>query len=285
MVILPWEKSTNVLFSHSKLRRQRSPRRSRSSNSNQSKTPPRAPLRRAAAAIRHPPIHRGLRLARPRWLSLTRGNPRHGRSLHALRPGIAPFPAPPKRAPVRAQPAKPPAHAPVPDHRRRHHALHPMGANRLPHGRLRQVEHHRLHESSHQQHGRRSALRNRHLRIAFLLKDQDDDLLRRRQPGNSPRSNGGQALRLHLPLVRLRRSSQRDHPGLLLEKQSTAPVPLRNRTPVLNALVLKTLGAPFLASFARSGGSRLPTLGILIGKGTTSVVPHQAESKEPGFSP
>ena len=48
-----------------------------------------------------------------------------------------------------------------------------------------------------------------------------------RQPGNSPGCNGGQALRLHFALVRLRRGRKRDHPRLLLEKSRKPPVALR----------------------------------------------------------
>ena len=60
------------------------------------------------------------------------------------------------------------------------------------------------------------ALRDRDVRFAVFLENQADDPLRRGQPGDSTDRHGGQALRLHLAVVRLRRGRQCDHPRLLL---------------------------------------------------------------------
>ncbi len=180
-----------------------------------------------ALVVRHSSVHRRIRLARPRWHSLAHGRARHGRGLHALCPGIAPFPAAAKRAPVRAHRKKPPAHAPIPRARRSHHALHPVGSNGVPNPDLHQSQQHRLHQSSDQQRDRCSALHNRNLRIVILLEDQANDPLRCSQPGNPPGSDGGQTLCLHLAVVRLRRRRKCDHSRLLLEKPRKPPIRLR----------------------------------------------------------
>ena len=66
----------------------------------------------------------------------------------------------------------------------------------------------------------------------FMSKIRPMIAFRRRQPGDSADRDGGEALRVHLPVVRLRRRCQRDHPRLFLEEPRAPPVLLR--PPYLN---------------------------------------------------
>src|SRR6202034_3850418 len=103
----------NVLLRNSELRRQRRPDRRRRHHSHQGPAPPRTPLRLTPHPLRHPPVHRRLRLARPRRLRLSHHRAQHGSRLHALRPGPAPIPHPAQRDPLRSHRPQPPPHVPV----------------------------------------------------------------------------------------------------------------------------------------------------------------------------
>jgi hypothetical protein len=80
---------------------------------------------------------------------------------------------------------------------------------------------------SHQHHHPRHPLRHRHLRLALLFQGQGHGPLRLRQPHHPASRDGGKALRLHKPLVRLRGHSQRDYPRLLLEVRRHPPLQIR----------------------------------------------------------
>ncbi len=70
---------------------------------------------------------------------------------------------------------KPPPHAAVPHDRRRHGALHPVGADRLPAAGLYPGQQHRVHQSGDEQYGGRGALCDRHVRLAVHVQNQADD--------------------------------------------------------------------------------------------------------------
>ena len=97
--------------------------------------------------------------------------------------------------------------------------LHALGAGGLSDRYFRERQQHRLHQSGHQQHDRRDLVHHRHLRLAVILESKRHGDLRTRQHGHPAGGHGGQALRLHLAVVRLRSSGQRDHSRLLLEEQ------------------------------------------------------------------
>jgi CheY-like chemotaxis protein len=101
-VILPMEQTSLVFLSHGELCWQRSSGRCRRRHIDESETPPRTAPRGAAYAFRHSSIHRGIRLARPGWDPFAYGGAQHGRGVHALCPGIAPFPVTAQRAAFRA---------------------------------------------------------------------------------------------------------------------------------------------------------------------------------------
>jgi hypothetical protein len=122
---------------------------------------------------------------------------------------------------------EPGTHAAIRRARRRNDALHTLGIDGLSVTAIRQERQYRVHQSSHEQHGGRRALRDCHLRLAIFLENKNDGSLRRGKPGDSSGGNGIQALCLHVPLVRVRGNRKRNHPPLLLEKQRGATVPVR----------------------------------------------------------
>jgi hypothetical protein len=63
--------------------------------------------------------------------------------------------------------------------------------------------------------------------IAVLLQDKGYGRLWSREPGHPVGGDGGQALRVYIPLVRVRGAGQRDHPRLFLEKYRTEALPIR----------------------------------------------------------
>src|SRR5580658_2870987 len=65
------------------------------------------------------------------------------------------------------------------------------------------------------------------MRLAVLLENQGHGRLRSGESGYSADRNGGQAVRLHVTLVRLRGSGQRDHSRVFLEEQPAQAVPVR----------------------------------------------------------
>jgi hypothetical protein len=60
----------------------------------------------------------------------------------------------------------------------------------------------------------------------FFFQDQGNRVIRRRELGDTSGCNGGEALRLHIALVRLCGGCKSDHPRLLLEEQHTPAAPL-----------------------------------------------------------
>ena len=70
------------------------------------------------------------------------------------------------------------------------------------------------------------------LSLAIFPDDKNDGSLRCGKPGDSPRRNGIQALRLHVALVRVRGNRKRNHPRVFLEEQRGPAVPLRLVRPV-----------------------------------------------------
>ena len=75
--------------------------------------------------------------------------------------------------------------------------------------------------------GGRGGVRNRNVWVAFLLQNSGHDPLRRGEFGHSAGRDGGQAVRVHLTVVCLCGSRERDHPRILLEEPQTPALPLR----------------------------------------------------------
>src|SRR5208282_4830861 len=150
-VILATEKTSDVFFSHSELRGQRSSGRRRRRDLDEGKAQARVAFCSAAHAFRHSSVHRGIRLARIGWDSFACRGARHGRGIHALRAGASPFFAAAKCAALRTEREEPQPDAAVPRAGRCNYALYFVGADGVPIAAVRKAEQYRVHQSSHKQ--------------------------------------------------------------------------------------------------------------------------------------
>src|SRR6266567_3467488 len=87
-----------------------------------------------------------------------------------------------------------------------------------------------------------AVLCDRNLRIALLLEDKRYGHLRHRQPEHSAGCDGSQAVRVHVPLVRVCGGRECDHPRVFLEKCRTQILQIRGgdvRAPAAAVIMLE----------------------------------------------
>jgi hypothetical protein len=92
------------------------------------------------------------------------------------------------------------------------------GVNRLSSAALCPEKQHRVHQPGDQQHCGGVALSDCHLWSAVFLRDQDDGDFWCREPRDLADRDGGQALCIHIGMVRVRGGRERDYLVLLLDK-------------------------------------------------------------------
>jgi hypothetical protein len=102
-----------------------------------------------------------------------------------------------------------------------------LTADRLSDRDFCQGQQHRVYQSGDEQYLRCDPLCHSDLRFAVVLEGQRHGDLRNRESGNSPGGDGGEAICIHVLVVRLCSDRKRDHPRLLLEEQPTSPFSVR----------------------------------------------------------